>query len=282
MKVTLSSIAYVALLISYTFVGCSHTLPDEVNIAENSAKESEGIVFHYEDSFSESEKAKLETWLKTTVGATEKLLGKYPFKLYLYLHRSENSGEPVPWANTERSEKQGIHFHVNPDYSLKAFLSDWTAPHEISHLAIPFVGRSNSWFAEGFATYMQGEILLQMGECTQKDIDLKYEEKIAKARPYYMVDEPYAEVAMNLRKRHHYPEMYWGGALFFVELNNRLIVKEQSNLFQVLQDYQLCCRLNDSDLSSLLDSFDAITGSNIASNLLEMYKTLPARELFPD
>jgi hypothetical protein len=282
MKIILSSVVFITFLISYTFIGCSHTLPEDVNGAEITIKESEDIVFHYEDSFSEAEKVKLETWLKTTVNATEKLLGKYPFKLYLYLHRSENAGEPVPWANTERSEKQGVHFHVNPDYSLEAFLGDWTAPHEISHLAIPFVGRSNSWFAEGFATYMQGEILLEMGECTQKDIDLKYEEKMNNARPYYMVDEPYAEVAMNLRKSHHYPEMYWGGALFFVQLNNVLVEEEQTTLYEVLQDYQLCCRLNDSDLSSVLNSFDSITNSEVASALLDDYRTLPARELFPE
>lgn len=282
MKINLSTVIVVISLVTYTVIGCSHTIPsenDEVGIIQI---ESNAILFHYEDSFSESEKQKLEEWLNTTVNAAQNLLGKYPFELHLYLHRSDNSGEPVPWANTERSEKQGVHFHVDPDYPLQSFLHDWTAPHEISHLAIPFVGKSNSWFAEGFATYMQNEILLAMGECTQKDIDLKYEEKINNARPYYMVDEPYAEVAKGLRKTHHYPEMYWGAALFFVQLNDRFINDHQTSLSKVLQDYQSCCRLNDKSIQGVLESFDTITGSNTAIDLMEMYTTLPARKLFPE
>lgn len=282
MKLNLSTIIVVASFIAYTIIGCSHTMPADIEKADFIQKESNAIIFHYEDPFSDIEKQKLESWLTTTVSASQKLLGKYPFTLHLYLHRSDNSSEPVPWANTERSEKQGVHFHVDPDYSLKSFLSDWTAPHEISHLAIPFVGRSNSWFAEGFATYMQNEILLAMGECTQKDIDLKYEEKINNARPYYMVDEPYAEVAKGLSKTHHYPEMYWGGALFFVQLNDRFIKDHQTSLSKVLQDYQSCCRLNDKSIQAILGSFDTITGSSSAIDLMELYSTLPARDLFPE
>ena len=42
--------------------------------------------------------------------------------------------EPVPWGEAWKKGSYRINFHVNPTYSLKALLDDWTAVHEFSHL----------------------------------------------------------------------------------------------------------------------------------------------------
>ena len=86
MKIKLSTIIVVISLVTYTVIGCSHTIPTDNDVVGFIQKESDAIVFHYEDRFSDSEKQKLEEWLNTTVSATQKLLGKYPFELHLYLH----------------------------------------------------------------------------------------------------------------------------------------------------------------------------------------------------
>ena len=241
---------------------------------------SAAIQFHYEDSFSPEEKKKVEKWLNMTAKATQDVLGAFPFVLNFYIHRSDDAGEPVPWAHTQRTADQGVHFHIDPSYSLSEFLKDWTAPHEISHLAIPFVGKSNSWFAEGFATYMQNEILLAMGECTQTDIDEKFASKLNNARPYYQVDEPFAEVAMSLRKKHKYPEMYWGGALFFIQLDQLLKKENDISLCDLFQEYEVCCRLSDKNLSQVLNSFDSLVEGSPANDLMLIYTTQAARTVF--
>ena len=82
----------------------------------------------------------------------ERSIGSYPFTVTYYLSRKDNASEPVPWANTVRSGEQAVEFYVDPSYDLSEFLADWTAPHEISHLSIPYVGRSNMWFSEGYAS----------------------------------------------------------------------------------------------------------------------------------
>lgn len=240
------------------------------------------IKFHYVDDFNVREKEKMEEWLTITSQATQRVLGIYPFDLHFYMHRADASGEPVPWANTQRSNEQGVNFHVDTSYPLEDFLQDWTAPHEISHLAIPFVGKSNSWFAEGFATYMQNEILLEMGQCTQLDIDTKFKSKLDNARPYYQVEEPYASTAMALRQRHRYPEMYWGGAVFFIQLDALLDKEKSISLCQLLTKYQACCRLDDENLQNLLTSWDSISSSKLASDLMYDYTTLPAKDIFPN
>lgn len=240
------------------------------------------IKFHYVDEFTLEEKNKIEKWLMLTSEASQRVLGFYPFDLNFYLHRADGSSEPVPWANTQRSTDQGVNFHVDTSFPIEDFLKDWTAPHEISHLAIPFVGKSNSWFAEGFASYMQNEILLEMGECTQLDIDNKFKAKLDNARPYYQENEAYSKVAMDLRKRHKYPEMYWGGSVFFIQLDEILKKDKNISLCQLLAKYQDCCRLEDNNLSDLMESWNKITESKLASELMFKYTTVPAREIFPN
>ncbi|NOY50274.1 MAG: hypothetical protein GXO88_06915, partial [Chlorobi bacterium] len=218
------------------------------------------IIFHWEDDFSNSEKKKVRTWLNATSNATFKLLGNYPFELHFHLYRASNANEPVPWANTIRSDKQGVNFYINPDFSLGDFLHDWTAPHEISHLAIPAVGPENSWFSEGFASFMQGEILVEMNELSQKEIDDKYQEKRNMAQLYFESKKPFTKVASRLKSDHLYAALYWGGAGFFAKLDEHLLKTKGIKLADMLKSYQNCCRLSDKDLEDVVSSFDKISG----------------------
>jgi len=156
-------------------------------------------------------------------------------------------------------------------------MKDWTAPHEISHLAIPFLGKSNSWIAEGFATYMQNEILLELKEMSQAEVDEKYRRKLSNAYPYYQENSTFAETAMALRKRNYYAEMYWGGAYFFMQLDKRLKAEKNMNLCAILKQYQDCCRMGDSNINDVLKSLDKISKSSIAQDLMEEYKSKPSK-----
>jgi len=240
------------------------------------------IIYLWEDNFTRQEKEKIRTWLNTTASAAQKTLGNFPFELHFFIHRADNAREPVPWGNTERSDIQGVNFHVNPDFTLDEFLHDWTAPHEISHLAIPFVGRKNAWFAEGFATYMQGQVLIEMGEFTQKQVKDKYLKKLDNCRDFYQSDSPFVLVADSLRSHHHYPAMYWGGVTFFENINAHLTEKRGMTLNQLLKQYQLCCRLSDDTINELIYSFDKIAGDDYAKNLLDDYQQAPAREVIKE
>jgi hypothetical protein len=239
------------------------------------------IIFHWEDDFNKKEQDKIKTWLNKTALATQQTVGNYPFDIHFYIHRSDDAREPVPWGNTERSEIQGVTFHVNPAYSLEEFLNDWTAPHEISHLAIPFPGQSNRWFSEGFATYMQEQVLINMGEFTTEQVEKKYKKKLSNCWPYYQSDSPFIVVADSLKNNHHYPEMYWGSVTFFVNLDQYLQQTEGMSLNELLQEYQLCCRANDEDLNDIIRSFDRLTNDSYPSDLLDAYRNGPARAIMP-
>ena len=76
---------------------------------------------------------------------------------------------------------QGVRFVVNPTFPLEQFLQDWTAPHELSHLLIPYLGRRHAWFAEGFASYMQYQVMYHMGVMDWPQVVDRYRRQMTKA-----------------------------------------------------------------------------------------------------
>jgi len=239
------------------------------------AAHDQALQFHWQDQFSQNEQAKVKSWLRETHAALEQLVGSLPFTTQLYIHRTE-AGEPVPWANTERSRIQGVHFHIDPRYSLDEFRADWTAPHELSHLVLPYLGRSNSWFAEGFASYMQYQVMHQMGVITAQDMRTRYQKNVAKAaRRYSHHDTPFASAAGQLRAERNYPTMYWGGATLFLQADTWLMQETRSGLVAALKRYTQCCRMQDHKINILVTTLDRLTGSNKLSELLTQFKTQP-------
>jgi len=207
------------------------------------------IEWHWEDDFSTMEQDKVVDWLNSVTGAVESTLGVYPFTLHFYIHRRKGSSEPVPWASTRRHYVQGVDFYIDPSFSLQAFLDDWTAPHEISHLSIPYLGRDQSWFAEGFASYMQYQIMQKLGICSEQQVGEIYAEKIERVRPYYDRDQDFVKVAHGRK--------FTG----------------------FIKEYLHCCRLRDESFEELIESWDRLLGEPLFSELLRSYQSGPASEI---
>jgi hypothetical protein len=243
------------------------------------AEPRSSIEWHWEDEFSSAEKAKVENWLNSVTAATESTLGVYPFTLHFYIHRRDGSSEPVPWASTRRYYVQGVDFHINPSYSLQSFLDDWTAPHEISHLSIPYLGREQSWFAEGYASFMQYQIMQKLGICSEQEVGEIYTEKIEGVRPYYDRDQDFVTVARELKSRNRYSVMYWGGASYFMHIDKRLMEEHGLELTDFIKEYELCCRLKDESFEELIESWDRLLGEPFFSELLRSYQRGPASEI---
>lgn len=198
------------------------------------------VQIHYQDSFSEAEKQQLTSWITKVANATAITLGEYPFTTHVYFKRSSaaKSSGPVPWAFTKRSPSQQAHFHVNTAFTEREFLADWTAPHELSHLSIPFVGKSNSWFAEGYASFMQYQVMYTLGVLSADEVNAKYAEKFDMHLPYFKgFENDIARRAMELRKEYNFPAMYWGGAYYFFKKDSTW-KHNNTSLIEVIQAYQ--------------------------------------------
>lgn len=242
------------------------------------AAQEYGYVFHWETKFDAEEQSRMISYVNEVRKGIESYFGNYQFPVNVYFHKLESS-EPIPWAHTVRSNEQGVHLHVDPRFDDDKFLKDWTAPHEISHLALPFVGRKNMWFSEGFATYMQHQVLLEMGTWTQEEVDDKFARKFELHKAHYNSNKSMTELSLELRGQGQYGALYWGGVSFFYLVDKQLMEKGTS-LKEVLQAYQSNHRLEDKSLLDVITSLDDLSNSSIFSDLVTQYRNSEARDIF--
>jgi M61 glycyl aminopeptidase len=242
--------------------------------------QNENLRFHWEDSFSATEQQRLQHWIIRTDEALTELVGELPFTRHIFFHRRDGSREPVPWAHTQRSPTQGVHFYVDMSYPQRDFDEDWTAPHELSHLVIPYLGRKNAWFAEGFASYMQYQVMMQMGVLTSTDAKQRYTKRIERAEKKFALDDlPFAEAAPKLRAMGQYPTMYWGGAVYFKQVAQQLETQGSISLLATLVSYVSCCRNEDASLQSLIERLDQLASGVVFRHCMDEFERQPG---FPE
>ena len=222
----------------------------------------------------------LESWLTFGVNATRATLGVYPTPLSLYVY-PRKSNQPVPWAYTKRNGKGSVHFHVDPRFGLKKFVDDWTIYHELAHMALPYLGSQYRWLSEGFASYMQYQIMAQ-ADVLQGTLSTRYQSQIAKHLRWFKSDLTAASIAKRLMNNNQYPAAYWGSAYFFIYAEQLLEKKHQTSLVALISYYQDCCRQHDNNLADVFASLDGILEDNLFASLLNRFETEPARNLYPE
>ncbi|MEQ8660292.1 MAG: hypothetical protein RLW62_05710 [Gammaproteobacteria bacterium] len=236
---------------------------------------AQSLDYAWEDRFDSAERARLGAWIEETAAALAALVGPFPMPVRIHFHRRDGSGEPVPWANTQRAGRQGVHFHVDPAYPPRAFRHDWTAPHELSHLVLPYLGRRHAWFAEGFASFMQYRVMQAMGVLTADAAEQRLRRRLARAAGNYdYPDEPFVETADRLRDAHRYPVLYWGGAVYFLQVDAALAARGRG-LLAVLAEYLACCRRDRDSLTGLLQDLDRISDGDTFTATLATFTSRP-------
>ena len=150
--------------------------------------------------------------MTTTYAGVADLVGPLSIPIRVEVHRQANASEPVPWAQTVRRRPQGIRLYVDPTFDDAALLDDWTVAHELSHLILPYLGRSEAWFSEGFASFMQFRVLEAMGRIDDGHAQQLIDRRIDRARADPLIaSTPFAHAGSKLRGAGRYPTLYWGG-----------------------------------------------------------------------
>jgi len=243
------------------------------------ARQHCALIWYWQDVFSPQEQQKIQQWLCQTYQQVNDLIGPYAAKAEVYLYRRDGASEPVPWAHTDRGgdqqlRLQQLHFYVDPGFSLTQFLADWTAVHEFSHLALPLLDRSDQWFAEGFASYLQVQIQQQQG--LVQDPGSYYRQKLQPQLGLLQQDQPLIPLLQQLLRERRYKAAYWGSVLWFIEAES-LFAKQGISWFSLIRQYQRQHRFRDQDLAAVIGSFDLLLNAAARPPPLNIKNPAPAK-----
>lgn len=232
------------------------------------------LVIEFKENFEPTKNDSIRIWINRIFKATTNVLGKYPFDTYVNIFPASSSSQTVPFGLASR--KDGINqvkLYVNEEASFNELMEDWTAPHELSHLALPFLGQNNKWFSEGFATYCSRRIMIDLGYFTEDSFEELYVSKVAAFRSYFNSStSTFAEVADSLLSHHRYSPIYWGGSTFFMIMDARLQEDKGWRFTDLVTKYQANGRLEDKNLKQVMASFDTILGYTWCTALLTSFR----------
>ena len=183
------------------------------------------------------------------------------------------SDSAVPYGRVIRDGGESVEFFIDQHRPIEAFLEDWTATHEFSHLLLPYMQRKQRWIAEGFAQYYQNVLLARSGTYDELKAWQKIYEGLERGRQSRPELSPNEAAAGSLRGS--LMKVYWSGAA--LALMADVSLREQSggmeSLDLVLDRLQACCLPSDRVWSGpeLFTKLDTLTDYPVFMTLYRRY-----------
>ena len=119
----------------------------------------------------------------------------------------------------------------------------------------------------------------ELGIYSGQEVREIYSGKIDRVISHYDRDQDFITVSKNLQSRRQFSIMYWGGASYFMQIDERLRVEHGREFTGIIKEYLLCCRLNDTSIEELIESWDQLLGESLFSDMLLRYQSSPASEI---
>lgn len=183
--------------------------------------------------------AMLQRWAEEAARATVLPSGRFPLRsARVEMRESRSRGSsPVPWGQTSRDGDVSVLLYIRRDASYEQLRADWTAVHEFSHLAHPYLGERGRWLAEGLASYHQNVLRARAGLLAPEEAWQKLD---AGFRRGEAIGGGPALDAMG-RERGGTMRVYWAGAAYWLEMDLTLRRDHGTTLQAVLDRYAQCC-----------------------------------------
>lgn len=183
--------------------------------------------------------AMLQRWAEEAARATVLPSGRFPLaSARTVVQEIDGRGDsPVPWGQTSRADGVSVLLYVRRGATGAQLRADWTAVHEFSHLAHPYLGDRGGWLAEGLASYHQNVLRAQAGLFAPDDAWRRLDAGFRRG------EAAGGGVALGAMGRQHGGTMrvYWAGAAYWLEIDVALRRDYGMTLQDVLDHYAQCC-----------------------------------------
>ncbi|MFQ5635700.1 MAG: hypothetical protein ACE5G3_10285 [Gammaproteobacteria bacterium] len=242
------------------------------------------LLIDWDGDFTDPQRLRLKSWLGSVADTVALLHGNLPReRILVKLTAYPSAGAAVPFARVKRRSPQGVKFYVNPAQPLRAFVDDWTAYHEFSHLFIPFPGHADVWFSEGLASYYQNVLQFRAGLLTERQAWQKLHDGFERGRSAKAggrSDMTLGELSPRMRETRAFMRVYWTGALYFLEADTALreLRNGRVSLDTILREFGDCClqRRQRWSGASIAAEFDRLAEAEIFVPLYRRYERTTA------
>jgi len=209
-------------------------------------------------------------WVLRSAGIVSAYFGEFPVKA-VSIRVSTTDSSSMGSGRTYGYPRPRIEVNVGQHISLPSLNDDWVLVHEMSHLSLPAIDESHTWFAEGVAVYVEGVARAQAGNISETRLWGEYETSIPKGLPG-LNDQ-------GLDRTHTWARTYWGGALYCLLADIR--IREKTKNRRGLQDALRAIAQAGGGMSEewpierILSVGDAATATSVMTDLYLKMKDQP-------
>jgi len=215
-------------------------------------------------------RAEARAWVERSAAAVIAYLGRFPVPRADLLmlpfdgagvRGGMSFGEPSPYVRVRLGrETERVHF-----------LNDWVLVHEMVHLAIPALPRTQRWLHEGLATYVESVARTRAGIVPEAQLWGGLAQGMPQGQP--------KDGDEGLDHTHTWGRTYWGGAMFclLADVQMRRRSGLRAGLQQALQGL-LAAGGNYGvswPVTRVLAAADASVGQTTLAELYELLKDCP-------
>ena len=223
-----------------------------------------------EDAALNKQQPRLRAWIDRSAHIVADYYGQFPAPLVLIRLRGMD-GSGVNGGRTTNEAGLMIQMRVGRETTAEMLAADWVLVHEMVHLALPEVGRTHDWLAEGLATYVEGVARAQDGNREVADVWAEDRNSMPKGLPRA------GEGGMD--QSPSWGRTYWGGALYCLQAD--IAIREQTANRVGLQT-ALRAILKETggygfevNIGDVLRIGDAATGTHVMYGLYEQIRATP-------
>jgi hypothetical protein len=223
-----------------------------------------------EDGLLKKQQMLLRAWIDHSAHIVADYYGRFPAPMVVIRLRGMD-GSGINGGRTTNDSGLMIQLRVGSETTAQMLSADWVLVHEMVHLALPEIGRTHDWLAEGLATYVEGVARAQDGNRTIADVWAEDRNSMPKGLPRA------GEGGMD--QSHSWGRTYWGGALYCLQAD--VAIREQTANRVGLQT-ALRAILKETggygferNVEDVLRIGDSATGTHVMQDLYQQNRATP-------